>query len=87
MSASTSPAEALFVVSCLSEAAQEALDWFDLEPADHVATDLDALRSGEFTPSSMLADILDGNTEPETEQGWRDYVATLEAHLAKEHAR
>lgn len=72
------------VVASLSEAAKEALDWFDLDEFDQVASDLDMLLSGDETPSSMLEDILEGNTAPDTEQGWREYVATLEAHVARE---
>lgn len=40
--------------------------------------DLEQLLGGSHTPATLLEFCLDG-AEPDREQGWRDYVAALEA--------
>ncbi len=48
-----------------------------------VAADLDSLRSGLLTSAALLDACLDGAAD-DREQGWRDYVSALSAHLAAE---
>lgn len=48
------------------------------ETSADVAEDLRALRSGETTPSALLAHCLNGADDDRAE-GWRDYVTALSA--------
>jgi len=48
-----------------------------------VAADLDSLRSGLLTAPALLDACLDGAAD-DREQGWRDYVSALVAHIAAE---
>ena len=53
------------------------------ETGTAVAADLDSLRSGLLTSAALLDACLDGAAD-DREQGWRDYVSALSAHLAAE---
>ena len=78
--------EAKMVAASLSEAALVALDWLDLDPNDTVLDDLAAIREGALV-ATMLAEALgECDGDEDMIQGWRDYFATLEAHLAKDGA-
>lgn len=44
-------------------------------------TEAAAENTGDLTPAGLLALCLDG-ADPDREQGWREYVAALEAELA-----
>lgn len=79
--------EAKMVAATLSEAALVAFDWLDTDPAECVLDDLASLRSGA-TSVALLAECLDASgDEADIADGWRDYVAALEAHLAKDGAK
>ena len=77
--------EAKMVAANLPSEALDALDMIDLDPEEAVAEDLAALRAGDQTTASLLAYLIDGAGDDEVvADGWRAYVATLEAHLARE---
>ena len=56
-----------------SDAAQANIDETGCDPM----VDIAALRSGEHTPESLLAQCLDG-AEEDRAQGWREYVDAIE---------
>lgn len=79
--------EAKMVAATLSEAALVSLDWMDLDPEECVADDLAEIRSGMSTATMLGECVAATDGEEEIAQGWREYVATLEAHLAKAAAK
>lgn len=77
--------EAEMVAATLSGNARKALEVFNAEPAHCVLEDLASLRSG-MTSSALLDECIDANDEGD-EDACREYVAALEAHLAKVGAK
>ena len=56
----------------ITAAAQQNIDETGTDPMD----DIDAIRSGEHTAASLLADCLDGADEDRV-TGWHEYVAAI----------
>jgi hypothetical protein len=77
--------EAEMVAATLSGNARKVLEAFYAEPAQCVLEDLASLRSG-MTSSALLDECIDANDEG-SDDACCEYVAALEAHLAKEDAR
>lgn len=69
MTSTTTPK---FTSAALANIAETGADW---------SADLAALRAGTLTASALLGHCLDGADDDRAE-GWREYVATLEASIA-----
>ena len=79
--------EAKMVAAMLPESVLCAMDTIDAEPCDLVAEDLATLRSGKQTSAEMREHFRHEADEEEPDGPWSQYVAILEAHLAREAAK